>query len=226
MKLFLNYRLRLAVTLFSFNKWKQVSIALSICLVLIISSPQNSQVSAESDKPLLLWKKRTYGEVKAVSISPDGEYVVAQVFTGFGKKELQLYKNATLLWKRKLGLWENLRGFSLDGKYLISGNKNGSVLVWQLENGLLQQNFMAHNALITDIAISKDGTLLATTSTDRTIKLWEISNGHVEIFPLTSYVGHEAPVTSVSFQPTGEYLASGSEDTTIRLWFIPVASVP
>jgi len=113
---------------------------LLICSVLIISSTQNSQVSAESDKPLLLWKKRTYGEVKAVSISPDGEYVVAQVFTGFGKKELQLHKNATLLWKRKLGLWENLIGFSSDGKYIFIE-----------ENGLSGYNFYV-NLIIYDLS--------------------------------------------------------------------------
>jgi len=163
-------------------------------------------------------------EIQDISFSPDSESLAWAESDGTIR-----VRSLNGRWLNKFNSANNSAtsiAFSLDGKYLISGNKNGSVLVWQLENGLLQQNFMAHNALITDVAISKDGTLLATASTDRTIKLWEISNGHVEIFPLTSYVGHEAPVTSVSFQPTGEYLASGSEDTTIRLWFIPVASVP
>ena len=76
-------------------------------------------LTQDMNGPTLLRKIRTYGEVKAVSISPDGEYVVAHVYTGYAKKELQFYRNSTLLWKRDLDLWQHLMGFSADGQCIL-----------------------------------------------------------------------------------------------------------
>ena len=60
------------------------------------------------------------------------------------------------------------------------------------------------------------GTILASGSYDKTIKLWNIET-KTEIANL---LGHEDYVISVAFTNTGAILASGSYDKTIKLWNI------
>ena len=65
------------------------------------------------------------------------------------------------------------------------------------------------------IALSPDSTILASSSRDMTIRLWDAATGDPIGEPL---LGHALGVTDVAFSPDGRLLASGSHDTTIRLW--------
>jgi WD40 repeat protein len=66
--------------------------------------------------------------------------------------------------------------------------------------------------------VSPDGHTLATTSTDRTVRLWDLSDRdqpHQLGAPLT---GHTNRVDGVAFSPDGRTLATASADRTVRLW--------
>jgi WD40 repeat protein/subtilase family serine protease len=73
-----------------------------------------------------------------------------------------------------------------------------------------------HAGEVTSVAFSPDGSLIASGSDDRTIKLWRVSDGAL----VRTLTGHTGGVTSVAFSPDGRLLASGSGlgDRTIRLW--------
>ncbi|KAF3218440.1 hypothetical protein TWF106_003329 [Orbilia oligospora] len=61
---------------------------------------------------------------------------------------------------------------------------------------------------------SPDSKLLASGSSDETIKLWDISTrATLEILER-----HTRPITAVAFSPDGKVLASGSRDGSVRLW--------
>jgi WD40 repeat protein len=68
---------------------------------------------------------------------------------------------------------------------------------------------------------SPDGTLLATTSTDCTVRLWQAADGverTVDGVERTVLSGHTDTVNSGAFSPDGRLLATVSDDRTIRLW--------
>lgn len=66
---------------------------------------------------------------------------------------------------------------SPDGKFLVFGQSNGLVQLYNTDTGAQLRAFNAHSGFITDIQFSPDGTLLATTASDRTIKVWEVASG-------------------------------------------------
>jgi len=71
-----------------------------------------------------------------------------------------------------------------------------------------------HTGMIGRIAWSPDGKMLASSSADKTILLWDAETGDT----LRKLEGHNGSVFCVDFDPVRNILASGSSDKTIRLW--------
>ena len=66
---------------------------------------------------------------------------------------------------------------------------------------------------VTTMALSPDGTRIATGSADKTVRLWN-TDGQ----PISPPMRHDDKVTSVAFSPDGTRIATGSADKTVRLW--------
>jgi hypothetical protein len=77
--------------------------------------------------------------------------------------------------------------------------------------------FQAHDCPVYGVAVSPDGTTVATSgSADPVIKLWELRAGKFQL--REKIPGHTAGVHSVRFAPDGRSLLSTSFDGTARLW--------
>lgn len=71
-----------------------------------------------------------------------------------------------------------------------------------------------HGHEIHALAYSPDGARLATASRDRTVKIWDLGNGH----EILTYTGHGDSVRAVAFSPDGQHIASGGGDKDIKVW--------
>jgi WD40 repeat protein len=69
---------------------------------------------------------------------------------------------------------------------------------------------------VTDLAFSPDGKLLASSSIDSTVKIWNADTG--QCWKTLTY--KQQWIWSVAFSPDGQTVASGGEDGTITLWNI------
>lgn len=78
-----------------------------------------------------------------------------------------------------------------------------------------------HADTIEAIALSPDGTLVATGCFDRNIRLFELASGR-EIRSYGGPQGHTGQVLSVAFNTKGDQLVSGGADNTARIWDVPV----
>ena len=83
------------------------------------------------------------------------------------------------------------------------------------------QTWQDHLGAVTNIAISPDGNMLASSSTDTMVKLWNLRTGKA----FCTLTGHTAWVLSIAVSPDGQVLASASEDQTIKLWHLKTGSL-
>jgi WD40 repeat protein len=70
--------------------------------------------------------------------------------------------------------------------------------------------------MVSSLAFSPDGNLLATSSADSRVLLWDLAKHRVR----ATWEGHVGPVTALAFSPDGGHVASGGEDRTVRLWAV------
>lgn len=89
--------------------------------------------------------------------------------------------------------------------------------MWDWELGELERTLKGHTRAVRGIDYGgpQDNVLLASCSSDLTIKLWNPTDDYKNIRTLQ---GHDHIVSAVRFMPTGNLLISASRDTDIRVW--------
>ncbi|HEY9296202.1 MAG TPA: AAA-like domain-containing protein [Phormidium sp.] len=87
------------------------------------------------------------------------------------------------------------------------------VLRQAVYEGVEYNRLSGHKMAVMGIHISPDSKFIASTSVDKTIKLWGRDGTEI-----ATIKGHQAIVRSVKFSPDGQFIASGSDDGTVKLW--------
>lgn len=78
---------------------------------------------------------------------------------------------------------------------------------------------LGHSGSAWSVEVSPDGKLVASGSTDKTARLWDVSIPSRPV-RLAVLKGHTEKLNSVAFDRSGSLLATGSADRTVRLWDI------
>jgi WD40 repeat protein len=117
--------------------------------------------------------------------------------------------------------------FSPDGELLAAGcgperinlfgrlapGQPGVVNVWDARTTQLRRAFKKQANVITDVAFSADGRLLASASLDGTIVVWSLDTPEMFTLP-----GHPGGVLRLAFHPRQQRLASTGFDRAVRIW--------
>ncbi|KID84521.1 nuclear distribution protein nudF, partial [Metarhizium majus ARSEF 297] len=107
---------------------------------------------------------------------------------------------------------------------IASGSDDCTIKIWDWEFGELEKTIKGHTQAVrgVDYGGPHGGTLLASCSSDLTIKLWDPADDYKNIRTL---YGHDHSICSVRFVPSSHrewggprQLASASGDGTIKLW--------
>jgi len=102
--------------------------------------------------------------------------------------------------------------FGPDSRVLVSGGRDGSVIVWDVERRALVRRIAGVPETIDAVAVSPDGTLMAAVGTDRQIRIWRIGDGSL----VTTLDGYGAYcLTSPSARTGGTW----PRPVTTALWW-------
>lgn len=69
----------------------------------------------------------------------------------------------------------------LNKYFLISANKDGDILVWDMETGENIRRLKGHTGKIFSMSISDEGHLLASVGKDKKLLLWDLARGGTNI---------------------------------------------
>lgn len=77
-----------------------------------------------------------------------------------------------------------------------------------------------HLSVVTVMAFSPDGKLLATGSADQTVRLWDTGSFTNPVVAVLK--GHYNAISSIAFSPDNKLIATGSLDQTVRMWEVAI----
>lgn len=107
--------------------------------------------------------------------------------------------------------------WSPDGKALISGADDGTVIVWLAEENKELHRWL-HTDSVTAVAYSSDGTLVASGSQDHSVLIFYAQRvKDAEQWSQFGGYHHDDQVTSLAWVHS-TLLASGSQDNTVQAW--------
>ena len=86
---------------------------------------------------------------------------------------------------------------------------------------LLRDRLTNHVRKITALAITRDGTRLATGSEDTKVIIWDTASKE----PLLELTDHNGPINSLAFSADGTLLASAATDATATIWHVATGEV-
>ncbi|RKU28057.1 hypothetical protein C6497_10005 [Candidatus Poribacteria bacterium] len=154
------------------------------------------------------------GSNARLTYSPDGSTIVSWGNDGIIRFWDLTTKELANTITGHMGWWDF--SVSPDGHTVIGHETmdNYTIQLWDTNTGRHTKTLIGHKKSISSIAISPDGTSIASSSYDKTIRLWHPNTGEVRKIMR----GYRIPVYKMLFNPDGHILATVDTDHNIRLW--------
>ncbi|KUI73181.1 LEC14B protein [Cytospora mali] len=114
--------------------------------------------------------------------------------------------------------------FSGDGRELIAGNNDSSIIVYDIESRRVLHNIRGHDDDVNAVCFAdpKDPHIIYSGSDDQVIKVWDrrsMGDGR----EAGAFVGHIEGLTYIDSKGDGRYLLSNGKDQTMKLWDLRMA---
>lgn len=133
--------------------------------------------------------------------------------------------------RAKPTLRQKLRGhdkevtdLAFGGAALVSGSADGTVRVWDTQNGKTTYTFKPPPKLLSPVrtvAVTPDGKMIAAGHEDGQLRLWDVPGSGTSC----KLAGHLSRVSALMFTSDKQRLISGSSDGTVGLWNIETANL-
>ena len=107
--------------------------------------------------------------------------------------------------------------FTPDGSRLVTASGR-TADVWAVGDGSQLATLAGHTAPVNDLAVSADGSQVATVGEDNTVRLFETDSGRQTLV----LRGHSCGLSGVAFSPDGTKLASASMCDGVRVWALDI----
>ncbi|HYK87668.1 MAG TPA: hypothetical protein VE398_02790, partial [Acidobacteriota bacterium] len=155
------------------------------------------------------------GAIYGLSFAPDGRLLAcacpaAARLTLLGTADWQVVD-----YQKADRILQQLRvvSFSPDGQWLVTGDNNGAVRLWQAKPLRQVALIGRHKDRVKSVAFSADGRRIVSASDDKTIAIWDVKGRKL----ITQIGSHAAPVSSIALSIDGR-IASGEWDNSVRIY--------
>ena len=155
---------------------------------------------------------RSRSQIKAVAFSPNGR----QLATAGVHVKLWDTRSWSEITTLRHDEWVWAIAFSTDGKLLATGDDNGQVNVWNLQNSRTVAQLQADSNSVYAVQFSPNDRLLAGAGYEGKVKLWKVPNWESH-GTLTS----NGTVSEISFSPDSSTLATPGYES-VDLWAVSV----
>jgi WD40 repeat protein/serine/threonine protein kinase len=185
------------------------------------ASPDGRWLATASSKygegqPVLLWDLATqkavtlttnfWLRVGSIAFSPDSKWLAFATQLGGlrlwdvnARTEITNLPAINPMAKQPLGL-----AFSPDSQTLAHNQDDfGAILLWDITTRSAIGRLIGHQSVVTAIAFSPDGQMLASASQDRTARLWNLADRREEL----RFTNHTSTLSSLAFSPDSRTLA-------------------
>ena len=151
-----------------------------------------------------------------MALHPDGNQLAVVLWNGKAFDLWDLARRTKVT--HSVDVWHDSQGakrlsFSPDGNTLIiTSDTRGPSYVWDTTQWRVVSSLSGHTDAITDVSYSTDGTRVATSSLDGTVRLWDTKSGAL----LWTFIDKgRDPVRSVTFSSNDLQLMAGAHDLLI-----------
>ncbi len=195
-------------------------------------SPSGNFLATAGGKKLRLWDQagklaREYPDhpatIAALAWRPmkDRDSLVTGTYGG-----VMIWKPETDKPQRKLDYQGSIIAVvcSPDGRYLVSGNQDSTLKVWQLKSNE-ELEMTGYAAKIRELAWDPSGRYLATGGSE-VVTVWDCGGKGPRGRKPAMLVAHEEIISALTFQRAGKLLASGSEDGRVAVWRLDKPKTP
>eukprot|EP01127_Copromyxa_protea_P024417 TRINITY_DN95_c0_g1_i1.p1 TRINITY_DN95_c0_g1~~TRINITY_DN95_c0_g1_i1.p1 ORF type:complete len:327 (-),score=83.44 TRINITY_DN95_c0_g1_i1:50-1030(-) len=170
------------------------------------------------------------GWVTAIAVNEDGTQVLSasrdktivqwKITRGDGEGALSEYGVAHRALKGHGHFVEDVV-LSKDGQFALSASWDGSLRLWDLNEGKSTRRFVQHTKAATSVAFSPDNRQIVSGSKDHTIRLWN-TLGECKITIDEASQSHSDWVSCVHFSPstTTPLVVSAGWDKLVKVWTI------
>ncbi len=187
------------------------------------SNDANFVVTSSWDKTAKIWDWSNLKAIKTidlpnsgdcnVELSADNKKLLACMFMDSTANVYDATSGALLYTLHSI---EDIKyaTFSPDSKTIATACRDGSISLWNAENGTLLETFAGHEGIVTCVKFSWNNQFLASSSIDSTAKFWNISTGKC----IATLKGHKGIVNYVDMGSAAKYFVTASNDKTAKVW--------